>query len=527
MVISQNRRLKVFLCHAKDDKPAVRRLYDSLLVNEVDAWLDEEKLMPGQNWQQEIPKAVKSSDIVILCLSKSSINKEGYIQKEIKFALDIANEKSEGSIYIIPAKLEECDVPDKFSLYQWVNLFEKKGYERLLGALSLRAEQIDAALPRKNADIFSLPKSMGENAEKYPFQFREEVVNQIFKLINSGESFYIIGTPNVGQSRLMDYLLGNDLSILESGQEVDHDRVKKKYLGEAISNKTWLVRVDMHRMRHETGWGFQFYELLLHSLLLASNRISNFADMETLVASLASLDSQVIQSKDDLMAHRLFEMAITRICQVYKLKLCFIFDNFDEAYQAAPREIFSQLRAIRDANRYHICYGLFLRNLPEILRDPIENEFFYELIERNMVGVGPYSQQDTLYFIKQLESRHGHPLSSEISQWIYENSGGHPGIFNALFMILRDIPDADQQRSNTEWFITQPLVQMEMRKIWASFSEDEKNGLLKIVTGNANKVNPIIYKILLAKGLLRSINDTIALFSPLLTYYLSIDNRLK
>jgi len=71
--------LHVFLCHASGDKPAVRELYRRLCAEGIDAWLDEEKLLPGQNWQHEIPKAVHTSDVVIVCLSRNSINKAGYI----------------------------------------------------------------------------------------------------------------------------------------------------------------------------------------------------------------------------------------------------------------------------------------------------------------------------------------------------------------------------------------------------------------------------------------------------------------
>jgi len=34
----------------------------------VDAWFDQEKLLPGQNWRVEIPRAVEGSDVVD-CLS--------------------------------------------------------------------------------------------------------------------------------------------------------------------------------------------------------------------------------------------------------------------------------------------------------------------------------------------------------------------------------------------------------------------------------------------------------------------------
>jgi outer membrane protein assembly factor BamD (BamD/ComL family) len=142
MVEEPQRPLKVFLCHASGDKPAVRALYQRLLRDGVDAWLDKEKLLPGQDWQLEIPKAVQESDVVIVCLSNNSITKEGYIQKELKFALDIASEKPEGTIFLIPARLEECDVPSRLSSWQWVDLFEMDRYEWLLRSLRLRADKL-------------------------------------------------------------------------------------------------------------------------------------------------------------------------------------------------------------------------------------------------------------------------------------------------------------------------------------------------------------------------------------------------
>lgn len=93
------RSLNAFLCHASGDKPAVREMYTRLTFEGVDAWLDKEKLLPGQDWRVEIPRAVQEADVIIVFLSKKSISKEGYIQKEIKFALDIAEEKPEGSTF--------------------------------------------------------------------------------------------------------------------------------------------------------------------------------------------------------------------------------------------------------------------------------------------------------------------------------------------------------------------------------------------------------------------------------------------
>jgi cold shock CspA family protein len=131
--------LRIFLCHSSNDKPLVRNLYQRLKSDNFDPWLDEEKLLPGQDWRQEITKAVRRADVVLVCLSRGSVSKAGYVQKEIKDALDIADEQPEGTIFLIPLKLEECEVPERVSRWQWVNYFDENGYKKLVNALHARA----------------------------------------------------------------------------------------------------------------------------------------------------------------------------------------------------------------------------------------------------------------------------------------------------------------------------------------------------------------------------------------------------
>ncbi len=134
-------RLRVFLCHSKVDKDTVRELY-SRLGSEgfIEPWFDEEDIVPGQNWQREIASAVRKSHCVLVCLSKRAFDRSGYVNKEIGFALDAADQQPDGTIFLIPARLDECDVPERLSPYQWVNLFESKGYASLLRALKARYE---------------------------------------------------------------------------------------------------------------------------------------------------------------------------------------------------------------------------------------------------------------------------------------------------------------------------------------------------------------------------------------------------
>lgn len=136
------RPLKVFLCHSSRDKGVVGELYRRLCAVRIDPWLDEEKILPGQNWKLEIEKAVRDVDVVIVCLSNDSISKKGFVQKEITIALDVADEQPEGQIFLIPVKLEDCEVPNRLSHLQWVDYSGEKGFDRLLHSLWARAKEL-------------------------------------------------------------------------------------------------------------------------------------------------------------------------------------------------------------------------------------------------------------------------------------------------------------------------------------------------------------------------------------------------
>ena len=159
-----NRRLNVFLCHSSQDKPAVRVLYDALKAEGwIDPWLDKAKILPGQDWRMVIEKAVEESDMVIVCLSKHSITKEGFVQKEIRYAYDIALEKPEGIIFLIPLRLEECEVPRGLRSLQWVDYFgkdKKDNYQDLLEAMRHRARSLGIVVEKtKNKVAPSLTSS--------------------------------------------------------------------------------------------------------------------------------------------------------------------------------------------------------------------------------------------------------------------------------------------------------------------------------------------------------------------------------
>jgi hypothetical protein len=119
--IEQAQRLRVFLCHAKEDKQKVRDLYDRLSACGLNPWLDEKNLLPGQLWKNEITQSIRESDCILVCLSQTAVTKTGYIHKEIRKALDRADEQPPGRIFLIPLRFEQCEVPERFREIQWVD----------------------------------------------------------------------------------------------------------------------------------------------------------------------------------------------------------------------------------------------------------------------------------------------------------------------------------------------------------------------------------------------------------------------
>lgn len=232
----ENRKLKVFLCHSKDDKPKVRELYRRLVADGFDAWLDEEKLMPGQDWDLEIRKAVRATDVVVVCLSNGSVTKTGYVQKEIRFALDVADEQPEGAIFIIPARIEECEAPLRLSKWQWVNLFEETGYERLKASLILRANKVGIIL----ADIRPTTKNRSADITE----------PQLVK-IPTGK--FLMGSTK--EQVVQAIMLGAENYLLEREQPQHIVELSDYFIGKyPITNREYQIFVFNAKHNPPLGW---------------------------------------------------------------------------------------------------------------------------------------------------------------------------------------------------------------------------------------------------------------------------------
>lgn len=133
----------IFINYARLDERKVFQIYDKLKDSDFAPWMDQRDILPGQNWDLEIARAIETSNFFLACISKNSADRRGYVQRELKDALDKWKGMLVDDIYLIPARLDDGDVPATLSKqFQSVDLFKNgdldpEGWERLLASLNL------------------------------------------------------------------------------------------------------------------------------------------------------------------------------------------------------------------------------------------------------------------------------------------------------------------------------------------------------------------------------------------------------
>ena len=124
ITFESNGRSPIFLAYAYEDRARAKRLSAALRKAGFEPWLDEEKLLPGQNWPRAIERAIDLCDFFIACFSRRSVSKRGHFQRELAYALDAATRVPLDEIYFIPIRLDDCALPvDIARRVQHVDLF--------------------------------------------------------------------------------------------------------------------------------------------------------------------------------------------------------------------------------------------------------------------------------------------------------------------------------------------------------------------------------------------------------------------
>jgi hypothetical protein len=131
-------RPKIFLGYVAEDLPAVELLFEGLEDAGFAPWLDQRKMLPGQNWPRAIEEAIETSDFFVACFSHLSVRKKGSFQAEIRYALDCARRVPLDEAFLLPVRLDDCPVPSRIRReIQYIDLFPDwdRGLRRIVSVI--------------------------------------------------------------------------------------------------------------------------------------------------------------------------------------------------------------------------------------------------------------------------------------------------------------------------------------------------------------------------------------------------------
>ncbi|HLL77072.1 MAG TPA: TIR domain-containing protein [Pyrinomonadaceae bacterium] len=131
----ETKAIRVFLSYQSDDRNQVEKLYRGLTERGFIPWMDKYSARQGK-WEPQTYKAIDESDYFIACFSSGSLRKKQSIfRKELARALKIQKSLFKREVFIIPVKLADCEIPEEFEQFQYVELYDKDGFAKLVRML--------------------------------------------------------------------------------------------------------------------------------------------------------------------------------------------------------------------------------------------------------------------------------------------------------------------------------------------------------------------------------------------------------
>lgn len=102
----------IFLSYNSADRHVARRIADSFTHVGVTVWWDD-RLTPTEQWDRLIEKEIRQANVVVVLWTPRAVESD-WVRAEANYAR--SNKK------LLQARLENCEVPLQFTLFQWYDL---------------------------------------------------------------------------------------------------------------------------------------------------------------------------------------------------------------------------------------------------------------------------------------------------------------------------------------------------------------------------------------------------------------------
>lgn len=132
----------VFMSYASPDREAVLEHHSWLERAGCNVWLDCKRILPGQDWDLVVNQALDKAALVLVFVSAQSVARRGYVQREIRRALERRLDQLDDDIFVIPILLDDAEPPRELRQFQFVKTTDSDFKNRLLSAIQLQLERL-------------------------------------------------------------------------------------------------------------------------------------------------------------------------------------------------------------------------------------------------------------------------------------------------------------------------------------------------------------------------------------------------
>lgn len=318
---------------------------------------------------------------------------------------------------------------------------------------------------------------------------REDDLAYVVGCVKDGRSCAVVGLSNVGKSCLLRTLSRKEVQAESLGPQAD----------EFI-----FVYIDCNLMLELSEQGF--YEAVLRATrdVLTEDGVD-----ESLLNQMEKHYQGVVDATHPFRVPLSFNEAIIALGEGLQRRIVFLFDEFDEPFDALDGRVFLNLRALKDRYGPGLCYVTATeRALNQVRSEPTVSEFS-ELFAGRVCWLGMLEPDDAARLVETQARAEGATLEADEVAFLLNQAGGHPGLLQATSRVLLRLVVGAPQDMRHQGFIlardamdSDPIIQAECTKLWDQHRENEREALMRFVTLGVEQVPESQLSSLLRKGIL-------------------------
>lgn len=131
----------VFVSHAREDLPFVRRLTEALQARGREVWDDLEDIIPSAEWEKEVRTGITEADAIVAIIIPDSV-----ASVRCRTELDYAMEQSKRLVPVLVRPIPDDSIPPELVKPHWLRLLDdtdfNAGVDQLIETLDTDIDRV-------------------------------------------------------------------------------------------------------------------------------------------------------------------------------------------------------------------------------------------------------------------------------------------------------------------------------------------------------------------------------------------------